>query len=326
VKAVRYYEHGGAEVFKVEQVPDPVAGAGEVLLRVKAAAINHVEIDHRDGISRFPITMPHIGGIEFVGEIAALGAGVEGWAVGDRVTPYLLGSVGKFLGIDSPGGFAEYVAVQAPSLVRIPENISWEDAAALQVAFGTAFHMLFNRAKLKIGETVMINSVGSGIGSAAVQLAKLSGAYVIGNSSGDAKLAKAKEFGLDVGINYKTQDLVAEVMKATDGKGVEVVFEHVGGDMLTKSLAALAWSGRIVTCGGHSEEVVPLDIIPFFRGQKSIIGSFVYDKDEFETCLALCARGQITSLVDSVYSLDDTADAFRRVESREHFGKVVIKP
>ncbi len=326
MKAVRYYEHGGAEVFKVEQVPDPVAGAGEVLLRVKAAAINHVEIDHRDGISRFPITMPHIGGIEFVGEIAALGAGVEGWAIGDRVTPYLLGSVGKFLGIDSPGGFAEYVAVQAPSLVRIPESISWEDAAALQVAFGTAFHMLFNRAKLKIGETVMINSVGSGIGSAAVQLAKLSGAYVIGNSSGDAKLAKAKEFGLDVGINYKTQDLVAEVMKATDGKGVEVVFEHVGGDMLTKSLAALAWSGRIVTCGGHSEEVVPLDIIPFFRGQKSIIGSFVYDKDEFETCLALCARGQITSLVDSVYSLDDTADAFRRVESREHFGKVVIKP
>ena len=326
MKAVSYYEHGGAEVFKVEQVPDPVAGAGEVLVRVKAAAINHVEIDHRDGISRFPITMPHIGGIEFVGEIAALGAGVEGWAVGDRVTPYLLGSVGKFLGIDSPGGFAEYVAVQAPSLVRIPENISWEDAAALQVAFGTAFHMLFNRAKLKIGETVMINSVGSGIGSAAVQLAKLSGAYVIGNSSGDAKLAKAKEFGLDVGINYKTQDLVAEVMKATDGKGVEVVFEHVGGDMLTKSLAALAWSGRIVTCGGHSEEVVPLDIIPFFRGQKSIIGSFVYDKDEFETCLALCARGQITSLVDSVYSLDDTADAFRRVESREHFGKVVIKP
>ena len=104
------------------------------------------------------------------------------------------------------------------------------------------------------------------------------------------------------------------------------MFEHVGGDMLTKSLAALAWSGRIVTCGGHSEEVVPLDIIPFFRGQKSIIGSFVYDKDEFETCLALCARGQITSLVDSVYSLDDTADAFRRVESREHFGKVVIKP
>lgn len=326
MKAVRYHEHGGPEVFQVEDVPKPVAGAGEVVIAVKAAAINHVEVDHREGISRFPITLPHIGGIEFVGEIAEIGAGVEGWAVGDRVTPYLLGSGDQFLGINCPGGFAEYVAVQAASLVRIPDEIGWEDASALQVAFGTAFHMLFNRAKLRIGETVMINSVGSGIGSAAVQLAKLSGAYVIGNSSGDAKLARAKEFGMDVGINYKTQDLVEEVRKATGGKGVEVVFEHVGGDMLTKSLEALAWSGRVVTCGGHAEEVVPLDIIPFFRGQKSIIGSFVYDKDEFETCLALCARGQITALVDSVYSLDDTADAFRRVESREHFGKVVIKP
>lgn len=326
MKAVRYHKHGGPEVFQVEDVPKPVAGAGEVVIAVKAAAINHVEVDHREGISRFPITMPHIGGIEFVGEIAEIGAGVEGWAVGDRVTPYLLGSGDQFLGINCPGGFAEYVAVRAASLVRIPDEIGWEDASALQVAFGTAFHMLFNRAKLRIGETVMINSVGSGIGSAAVQLAKLSGAYVIGNSSGDAKLARAKEFGMDVGINYKTQDLVEEVKKATGGKGVEVVFEHVGGDMLTKSLEALAWSGRVVTCGGHAEEVVPLDIIPFFRGQKSIIGSFVYDKDEFETCLALCARGQITALVDSVYSLDDTADAFRRVESREHFGKVVIKP
>lgn len=326
MKAVRYHEHGGPEVFRVEDVAEPVAGPGEVILRVKAAALNHVEVDHRNGISRFPITMPHIGGIEFVGEIASLGEGVSGWAVGDRVTPYLLGSVGKFLGIDSPGGFAEYVAVQAPSLVRIPDGISWEDASAVQVAFGTAFHMLFNRAKLKIGETVMVNSVGSGIGSAAVQLAKLSGAYVIGNSSGDAKLARAKELGMDVGINYTTQDVVEEVKKATGGKGVDVVFEHVGGEMFAKSLDSLAWSGRIVTCGGHAEEVVPFDIIPFFRGQKSVIGSFVYDKDEFETCLALVARGQLTPLVDSVYSLDDTAEAFRRLESRQHFGKVVIKP
>ncbi len=326
MKAVRYHEHGGPEVFRVEEVAKPVAAAGEVIVRVRAAAINHVEVDHRAGISRFPITLPHIPGIEFVGEVDEVGPGVEGWAKGDRVTPFLLGSVGKFLGIDSPGGMAEYVAVQAGALVRIPDVISWEDAAALQVAFGTAFHMLFNRAKLKIGETVMINSVGSGIGSAAVQLAKLSGAYVIGNSSGDAKLAKAKGFGLDVGINYRTQDLVAEVKQATGGRGVDVVFEHVGGDMFQKSLEALAFSGRLVTCGGHAEEVVPFDIIPFFRGQKSVIGSFVYDKDEFETCLALCARGQITSLVDSVFSLDGIADAFRRVESREHFGKVVIKP
>jgi NADPH:quinone reductase-like Zn-dependent oxidoreductase len=326
VKAVTYHEHGGPEVFRVEDVPEPTPGAGEVVVRVRAAAINHLDVDHRQGSSRFPVTLPHIGGIELVGEIARIGAGVEGWHEGDRVAPYLLGNGSNFVGVNYPGAFAEYATVQAGSLVRLPDAISWEAGAALQVAFGTAFHMLFNRAKLKIGETVMINSVGSGIGSAAVQLAKLAGAYVIGNSSGDAKLAKAAELGQDVGVNYRTQDLVAEVMAATGGKGVDVVFEHVGGEMFQKSLDVLAGGGRLVTCGGHAEEVVPFDIIPFFRAQKSVIGSFVYDRDEFETCVALCARGQITSLVDSVYSLDATADAFRRVESREHFGKVVIKP
>ncbi len=326
MKAVRYHEHGGPEVFRVEDVPEPTPGAGEVVVKVKAAAINHLDVDHREGSSRFPVTLPHIGGVELVGEVAKVGTGVEGWQEGDRVAPYLLGNGDKFVGVNYPGAFAEYATVMAGSLVRLPDAISWEEGAALQVAFGTAFHMLFNRAKLRIGETVMINSVGSGIGSAAVQLAKLAGAYVIGNSSGDAKLAKAKELGLDVGVNYKTQDLVAEVLSATDGKGVDVVFEHVGGDIFQKSLDSLAGGGRLVTCGGHAEEVVPFDIIPFFRAQKSVIGSFVYDRDEFETCVALCARGQITSLVDSVYSLDDTADAFRRVESREHFGKVVIKP
>ena len=326
MKAVRYHEFGGPEVFRVEDVPEPAPGAGEVVVKIKAAAINHLDVDHRQGISRFPTTLPLIGGVELVGEVAKLGTGVDGWQEGDRVASYLLGNGSNFVGINYPGAFAEYATVQAGSLVRLPDAVSWESGAALQVAFGTAFHMLFNRAKLRIGETVMVNSVGSGIGSAAVQLAKLAGAYVIGNSSGDEKLAKAKELGMDVGINYKTQDLVAEVMAATGGKGVDLVYEHVGGELFQKGLDVLAGGGRLVTCGGHAEEVVPFDIIPFFRAQKSVIGSFVYDLDEFETCVALCARGQITPLVDSVFSLDDTVDAFRRVESREHFGKVIIKP
>ena len=142
--------------------------------------------------------------------------------------------------------------------------------------------MLFARAKLQPGETVLINSVGSGIGSAAVQLAKLAGAFVIGNAGSDEKLEKAKAFGMDVGINHATQDVVDEVMKATDGNGVDVVYEHVGGELFQKGLDSLAKDGRLVTCGGHAGEVVPFDIIPFFRTQKSVIGSFVYNRDEVE--------------------------------------------
>ena len=161
----------------------------------------------------------------------------------------------------------------------MPDALSDEAAVATQIAFGTAWHMLFTRGGLRAGETVLINSVGSGIGSAAVQLAKLGGAFVIGNASSDEKLARAKELGLDVGINHATQDVVAEVMAATDGHGVDLVFEHVGGELFQKGLDSLAKDGRLVTCGAHAGEVVPFDIIPFFRTQKQIIGSFTFDRD-----------------------------------------------
>ena len=218
MKAVRIHEYGGTDVLRIEDVADPTPGAGEVVLRVKAAALNHLDVDLREGVSRFPVQLPHTMGIEIVGEVVELGAGAEGCKAGDRVAPFLLGGGDKFLGVTAPGGYAEYVVAKASALMRIPDSLSDVEAAATQVAFGTAFHMLFNRAKLRIGETAMINSVGSGIGSAAVQLAKLAGARVIGNASTDEKLARAKELGLDVGINYKTQDVVAEVMKATDGR------------------------------------------------------------------------------------------------------------
>ena len=324
MKAVRIHEFGGTEVLELEDVPEPTPGPGEVLLRVKAAGLNHLDVDLRAGISRFPVQLPHIMGVEIVGEIAALGSGVEGWKVGERVAPFLLGGGDKFLGVTAPGGYAESAVAKAGSLIRMPESLSDVEAAATQVAFGTAFHMLFNRAKLQIGETVMINSVGSGIGSAAVQLAKLAGATVIGNASTDEKLARARELGLDVGINYKSQDVVAEVMKATDGRGVDVVFEHVGGESFTNGLGSLTFNGRLVTCGAHAQEVVPFDIIPFFRGQKSVIGSFVYDRDEVEKAFALAGRGRVKPLVDSTFPLDGLADAFHRLESRQAFGKVVI--
>ncbi len=184
--------------------------------------------------------------------------------------------------------------------------------------------MLFTRGRLALGETVMINSVGSGIGSAAVQLAHLAGATVIGNASSDEKLVRAGELGMDHGINHHTQDVVAEVLRLTGGLGVDLVFEHVGGDLFQKSLDSLAKDGRLVTCGAHSGEVVPFDIIPFFRTQKQIIGSFVYTRTEVESCLELARQGKILPLVHKTFPLAEARKAMAMMERREHFGKIVL--
>jgi NADPH:quinone reductase-like Zn-dependent oxidoreductase len=342
VKAVVFEEFGGSDVLQLQELPDPMPGAGEVAIDVLASALNHLDVDVREGVSRFPVELPFVPGVEVIGRISALGEGVTGWEVGERVMPYLMATCGEcvycrtgreslclsagFISFSTSGGYAEKLACSVRHLVRIPESLSDEAAAATQIAFGTAWHMLFTRGRLAPAERVLINSVGSGIGSAAVQLAHLAGAFVIGNASSDEKLARASEFGLDVGINHATQDVVEEVMRATDGRGVDLVFEHVGGELFQIGLDSVAKDGRLVICGGHSGEVVPFDIIPFFRGQKQIIGSFVYDRWELEKVLDLAARGLIEPLVYKTFPLDDAREAMETMERREHFGKIVLKP
>jgi NADPH:quinone reductase-like Zn-dependent oxidoreductase len=279
--------------------------------------------------------------VEPVGRISQLGEGVEGWAVGDRVAPYLIAVCGRciycrtgreslcvapswFISMGSPGAYAERVLCKTTQLLRIPDGVSDVDAAASHISFGTAWHMLMTRAGLRAGETVLVNSVGSGIGSAAVQIAKHAGAFVIGNSSRDDKLDRAMELGLDVAINYTTQDVVEEVMAATGGEGVDVVYEHVGGELFQKGLDSLKKDGRLVICGGHAGEVVPFDIIPFFRRQLSVIGSFVFDRDEVEACLALVARGALKPQVAATFPLVQAAKAMELMESRNFFGKIVL--
>jgi len=298
-----------------------------VRIRVAAGALNHVDVDIREGISRFDVALPHILGLELVGTIDGLGEGTgEDWKVGERVMPYLLGFTDYFIGVGGPGGFAEYVVAPAAQLVRVPDELGDEDAAALQVAFGTAWHMLFTRGRLSIGETVLITSVSAGIASAAVQLAKLGGAYVIGSSSSSEKLERAASLGLDAGIDYGTEDVPARVRELTGGRGVDLVFEHVGGRMFQIGLDSLAWDGRLVTCGGHGGEVVPLDIIPFFRNQHQVIGSFVYSREELEKVLALGARGMIKPLVARAFPLAEARAAFSLLESRDFFGKILLRP
>ena len=342
MKAVVFHEFGGLDVLRLEDVPDPKPGPGQVLIDIAAAALNHLDVDVREGISRFPVEPPFVLGVEVVGRIAELGEGVEGWHVGDRVMPYLMDPCGTcrfcrtgreslclaagFISFSTSGGYAERLACSAGQLMRVPDELDDDSAAALQIAFGTAWHMLFTRGRLQIGETVMINSVGSGIGSAAVQLAHLAGATVIGNASADDKLARARELGMEHGINHATQDVVAEVMRLTEDRGVDLVFEHVGGTLFQHGLDSLGKDGRLVICGGHSGEVVPFDIIPFFRAQKQVIGSFVYTRDEVESCLALAREGRIRALVHKTFPLADAREAMATMERREHFGKIVLKP
>jgi NADPH:quinone reductase-like Zn-dependent oxidoreductase len=342
VKAVRFHEFGGSDVLRLEELDDPVPGPGEVTIRIRASALNHLDVDVREGVSRFPIEPPHVLGIEVAGEIEEIGPGVEGWQPGDRVNPYIMGTCGAcrfcrsgreslclapgFISFSTGGGYAEKLACPVRHLIRIPDGVSFEQAAALQVAFGTSWHMLFTRARLQPGETVLINSVGSGIGSAAVQLAHLAGAYVIGNASSDEKLERATELGMDVGINHRTEDVVERVMELTDGAGVDVVYEHVGGDLFQKGLDSLSKDGRLVICGGHAGEVVPFDIIPFFRMQRSIIGSFVYTSLEVDRCFDLAARGLVTPLVHTTFALEQAKEAMELMERREHFGKILLTP
>ena len=268
MKAVVFHEFGGLDVLRVEDVPDPKPGRGQVLLDIGASALNHLDVDVREGISRFPVELPFVPGVEVVGTIAELGEGVEGWQVGDRVMPFLMDPCGTcrfcrtgreslcltagFISFSTSGGYAERLACSARQLLRIPDELDDESAAALQIAFGTAWHMLFTRGRLQIGETVMINSVGSGIGSAAVQLAQLAGAIVIGNASSDDKLSRAGELGMDHGINHATQDVVGEVMRLTEDRGVDLVFEHVGG---TCSRTGSTHSAR--TAGSSSAADIP---------------------------------------------------------------------
>jgi NADPH:quinone reductase-like Zn-dependent oxidoreductase len=339
---VRVHEFGGRDKLVVESVPDPVAGPGEVVVKVGACALNHLDVDVREGISRFSLEPPMIMGLELAGTIVSVGPGVsEQWKEGDRVAPYLMGpdpdhlmsrtgrenlSPASFIGVSIPGGYAEYAAIPERHLVRTPDSMTDVEAAAFQIAFGTAYHMLFTRGELKMGETVLINSVGSGIGSAAVQLAHLTGAYVIGNASSDEKLAKARELGMHEGINHATHDVPTEVMRITNDRGVDLVYEHVGGKLFQAGLDSLTRDGRLVTCGAHSGEVVELDIIVLFRNQTRIIGSFTYTSAEYEEVLRLAGLGLLEPQVHATYSLDDAAEAFEVMEARKHFGKIVITP
>ncbi|MCS6927422.1 MAG: zinc-binding dehydrogenase [Candidatus Binatia bacterium] len=341
MKAVRIHEYGGTEVLRFEDAPDPQAGVGEVVVKVKACALNHLDLWVRQGLPKAP-ALPHILGSDIAGEVVAVGPGVTGVALG---TPVLLQPAvscgicpaclaGKdnlckeygVIGAKTLGGNAEYVKVPQANLMPLPQGLSYTEAAAIPLVFLTAWHMLTDRAQLRPGEDVLVIGAGSGVGSAAVQIGKLLGARVIATASLDANLAKARELGADDTINHARQDIAEEVRKLTDRKGVEVVFEHVGPAVWDKCIAALAKAGRLVTCGATTGSTVQLNVTLLFGRQHSLFGSFMGTKSDLLEVLPFFSQKKLKPVVDSVFPLKETAAAHRRLESRAQFGKVVVVP
>ena len=342
MKAVIFRQHGGPEVLEYTDVPMPPVPAGHVLVRVKACSVNHVDCWIRQGIPAYRIRLPHISGCDVSGVIERLGAEVRGVRAGDRVilSPGLRCGQCEFCragdetlcasagirGAATDGGYAEFTLAREDDLLPLPDGISFEDAAAFPLVFMTAWHMLVGRAKLKAGETVLIHAAGSGIGHAAIQIAKHLKAVVYTTVGAEAKIPKAKALGADEIINYQQEDVLGRVRELTDGRGVEVVFEHIGPQTWEGSLKALAKRGRLVTCGATSGPTVPLDLRYVFSRQLSLLGSMMGTRAELATVTQLVGERTLRPVVDTVFPLRDARLAQERMLQRDLFGKFVLVP
>jgi NADPH:quinone reductase-like Zn-dependent oxidoreductase len=341
VKAILFRQHGGPEVLQYADVPEPEPRPNEVLVRVRSCALNHLDLWVRGGLPNVSIPLPHIPGSDVAGEIAKIGSEVSTFRVGQKVVLAPLVSCGKcpacIAGLDNrcrqatnlgymiDGGCAEFVPVPEVNCLPYPENLSFEEAAAVPLVFQTAWHMLVDRAQLRPGDDVLILGAGSGVGSAAIQVAKFFGARVITTASSDAKLEKARQLGADHGINHKSQKIRDEVRRITNKRGVDVVFEHVGTATWDDSLASLALAGRLVTCGNTTGYDAKIDLRFLFSRQLSLLGSYMGVKSELLTIMKLISAGHLKPVVDRVFPLPEAAAAHAYLESGQQFGKVVLK-
>jgi NADPH:quinone reductase-like Zn-dependent oxidoreductase len=338
MKAVRFHEHGDASVLRYEDAPDPRAGAGEALVRVRACALNHLDLWQRRGMERVRIPFPHISGADVAGEV--LDPGGSGFTAGARVMLQPGVSCGRcraclggrdnecpsytVLGYMTDGGYAELVKVPQTNLVALPDGVDFIGGAAFPLTFLTAWHMLVTRAALKPGEEVLVLAAGSGVGQAAVQIARLHGARVIATGGTDAKLARARDLGANAVINHHTDDLPKRIRELTHGRGVDVVVEHVGQATWERSVRCLARTGRLVTCGATTGPQANIDLRFLFGRQLSLLGSYMGTKGELLEATSFLAAGRLMPVVDLVYPLRDAAEAQRRLEKAGQFGKIVL--
>jgi NADPH:quinone reductase-like Zn-dependent oxidoreductase len=341
VKAAVFQQHGGTEVLQYTDAPEPQIGTRDVLVHVHACALNHLDLWVRGGLPNVPIPLPHIPGSDVAGEVAKIGVDVTSVRVGQKVLLAPGVTCGKcpacLAGLDNrcrqftnlgymiDGGCAEFVRAPEVNCFPYPENLSFEEAAAVPLVFQTAWHMLMSRAELQPGEDVLILGAGSGVGTAAIQIAKFLGARVIATAGTDQKLEKARQLGADETINHKSQKIRDEVRRITGKRGVDVVFEHVGLATWEDSIASLSPSGRLVTCGATTGYDAKIDLRFLFSRQLSLLGSYMGTKSEFRTVLKLVAAGKLKPIVDRIFPLSEAAASHAYLESGQQFGKVVLR-
>lgn len=337
MRAVVLREHGGPEQLRYEpDFPDPTPGEGDVVLRVRASSLNYHDVFTRRGMPGIRIPMPVIVGLDVAGEIVSVGPGVEGWAPGDRVLVDPINRVeGGLMGETVNGGLAELCRARAHQLVRIPEAVSFEQAAALPVAYGTALRMMTTIGEVKAGEKVLILGASGGVGVCCVQIAKLAGAYVIAAAGSAEKGERLRAIGADEIILYTEVDFLKAIQERhgkparrrfAEGGGVDVVVNYTGGDTWVKSLRCLRLGGRVLTCGATAGYAPPEDLRFIWTFELQVRGSNGWEREDIERLFELVASGRLKALVDATYPLERASEALSRLEDRRVVGKVVVTP
>ncbi|HXF51014.1 MAG TPA: NAD(P)H-quinone oxidoreductase [Dehalococcoidia bacterium] len=324
MRAIRFHELGGPEVLRYEEAPDPSPGAGEVLVRVRAAGVNYADTMFTRGRYFLQPRFPQIPGLEIAGEVVALGEGVKGIAPGDRVMAALANA----------GGYAELVAVPAHHLTRIPDGLGWAEAAAIPVQAVTADQVLHLAGRLQAGETVLVHAAAGGVGVMLVQMAKLAGARVIATASTEEKRELARTLGADVAVDYTKPGWADAVREATDGRGADVICEMVGGDVFAQSLRCLAPWGRLVVFGVAGPEMPSLNPAVLMRLNQTVVGYYLTTAMEradlmaptHERIFRALESGRLRIVVGETAPLSTAADVHRRMVARETTGKLVLIP
>jgi NADPH:quinone reductase-like Zn-dependent oxidoreductase len=340
MKAVRIHEFGGTEVLRYEDVPDPVPRKDQVLIRVKACAMNHLDIWVRKGLPG--VSLPRIPGSDIAGEIVEIGEYVSGFTVGQRVLVAPMSFCNRcvkcvsglqnqckqftVLGNGVDGGDCELIAVPAVNVIPIPDQLSFNDAASVPLVFLTAWHMLVGRAGIRIGQTVLVLGAGSGVGIAAIQIAKLFHARVITTAGNENKLQRARELGADYGIDHYKQKISEEVRKITNKEGVDIVIEHVGAATWDESVRSLKPAGTLVTCGATTGPNASFDLRVLFARQLSFLGSYMGTMGELHEVLSHVFAGRLKPVVDRTFPLKDIRAAHEYMEQSQMFGKIVLNP
>lgn len=342
MKALQLLAHGRPGTLELRDLPDPVPAPDEVVVQVKACGVNHLDLWAEEAGLPVPLTLPRTLGCEIAGVIAALGEDVDQWQVGERVAVQSNLFCGTceycrngeesicmnavLLGVQRDGGFAEKVVVPSRALARLPEAVSFQTSAALTLSGSTAMHMLVDRAEVREGQWVLVMGAASGVGSAAIQIARRLGARVITTASDERKRVLAARLGAEYVVDLEHQDWPAEVRKITGKRGVDVIIEHIGGTVLEQAFHCLARGGAIITCGATGGREVKLNLWPLFVKQQRLIGSYGRNRSDFSATLDWAARGKLKPAIDKVYPLTQAAEALARLRAREVLGKLVIEP